>query len=77
MSDTAVETPEQDPLPESKLTKIDRCDVGNCPAQAYVMVEFQTGNLLFCSHHFNKYEVSLFDSAEDIHDERYVLTASA
>ena len=75
--DTAVDTPEQEPLPEPKLKKADRCDVGGCPAQAYVMVEFKGGDLIFCSHHFNKYEASLFESAEDIFDERYALTASA
>ena len=50
--DTAVDTPEQEPLPEPKLTKADRCDVGGCPAQAYVMVEFKGGDLIFCSHHW-------------------------
>ena len=75
--DTTVDTPEQEPLPEPKLKKAERCDVGGCPAQAYLMVEFKGGALIFCSHHFNKYEASLFESAEDIHDERYALTASA
>jgi hypothetical protein len=77
MSDTLVETPEEQPLPQPKLSKADRCDVGGCPAQALVMVEFKDGDLIFCSHHFNKLEASLFESAEDIHDERYQLSASA
>ena len=77
MNDTLVETPDEQPLPQPKLSKTDRCDVRDCPAQAYVMVEFRFGDLIFCSHHFNKLEASLFDSAEDIHDERYQLSASA
>jgi hypothetical protein len=34
------------------LTANDRCD--SCDAQAYVKVSGVTGDLLFCSHHYNK-----------------------
>ena len=34
------------------LTAMDRCD--SCGAQAYVMAKGITGELLFCSHHYNK-----------------------
>ncbi len=34
------------------LTVNDRCD--KCQAQAYIKVEGSTGELLFCSHHYNK-----------------------
>jgi hypothetical protein len=34
------------------LTANDRCD--SCSAQAYVQVTGVTGELLFCSHHYNK-----------------------
>lgn len=34
------------------LTANDRCDA--CSAQAYVQVTGVTGELLFCSHHYNK-----------------------
>ena len=37
---------------EYVLKAIDRCD--SCGAQAYVMVKGVTGELLFCSHHYNK-----------------------
>ena len=37
---------------EQTLTALDRCD--SCGAQAYVMVKGITGELLFCSHHYNK-----------------------
>lgn len=35
------------------LTALDRCDA-ECSAQAYVMVKGVTGELYFCSHHYNK-----------------------
>jgi hypothetical protein len=34
------------------LDATDRCD--RCAAQAYVKVIGQSGELLFCSHHYNK-----------------------
>ena len=33
------------------LTAIDRCD--SCGAQAYVLVRGVSGELMFCSHHYN------------------------
>ena len=53
------------------LTKSDRCDSKGCPAQAWVLVQFVTGSLYFCSHHFNEHETGLFDTAVDIIDERH------
>jgi hypothetical protein len=38
---------------EWTLTAIDRCDA-SCSAQAYVRVVGVSGELLFCSHHYNK-----------------------
>jgi hypothetical protein len=52
------------------LTKLDRCDSGNCPAQAFVLVKFITGELLFCGHHFNKFEASLIKHAYEVIDTR-------
>lgn len=37
---------------EWTLTAVDRCDA-NCSAQAYVRVVGVSGELLFCSHHYN------------------------
>lgn len=34
------------------LTALDRCD--RCSARAYVLVQGDVGELLFCSHHYNK-----------------------
>lgn len=38
---------------EWTLTAVDRCDA-DCSAQAYVRVVGMSGELLFCSHHYNK-----------------------
>lgn len=35
------------------LTAVDRCDA-ECSAQAYVIVKGVTGEINFCSHHYNK-----------------------
>jgi hypothetical protein len=40
------------------LTLNDRCD--GCQAQAYVKIAGTSGELLFCSHHYNK----IVDNAE-------------
>jgi hypothetical protein len=37
-----------------KLTAMDRCDSANCGAQAYVVAVGVSGELMFCSHHYNK-----------------------
>ncbi len=36
------------------LAASDRCDGYECSAQAYVQVKGISGELMFCSHHFNK-----------------------
>lgn len=68
---TAVETKPQTASASAVLTKSDRCDAKGCPAQAWVLVQFVTGALYFCSHHFNEHETGLFDTAVDIIDERH------
>lgn len=59
---------------EWQIALTDRCD--GCSAQAYVKVLGVTGELFFCSHHYNKivdnptgYE-SLMKFAYEIIDER-------
>ena len=59
------------------LTKLDRCDVGSCPAQAFVLVKFDSGDLLFCGHHFSKFEASLYENALDILDERDTINSKS
>lgn len=38
---------------EKTLTSLDRCDAGNCGAQAYVKAVGMNGELLFCGHHYD------------------------
>lgn len=49
------------------LTTDDRCDV--CDSQAYVYVNFESGDLLFCLHHWKKNQESASKTATEIHDE--------
>ncbi len=62
---------------ERVLTRSDRCDAPSCPAQAWVIAKFVTGELLFCSHHFDKYEVGIIKDAYDIVDEREFINAKS
>ena len=56
---------------EYKLTAMDRCDAGGCGAQAYVNVKGVTGELMFCSHHYNKLDQEKLTAfAFEIIDER-------
>jgi hypothetical protein len=61
------------------LDATDRCD--RCSAQAYVKVMGKTGELLFCSHHYNavmdnavgydkmmKFMVSVIDERDRLHE---------
>jgi hypothetical protein len=60
------------------LTAHDRCDVGGCGAQAYVVVNLLlNGPLMFCGHHFAANETNLTACAVSIHDERERLTATS
>lgn len=59
------------------LTRMDRCDSKGCPAQAWVIAKFVTGELYFCGHHFDKYEVGLIRDAYDIVDEREFINAKS
>ena len=53
--------------PEFLLTALDRCDT--CSAQAYYLVGFTEGELLFCRHHFLKSESLLREKSFKIIDE--------
>jgi hypothetical protein len=60
---------------ERTLTLNDRCDAGNCGAAALVKVSGVSGELLFCGHHYNKYEMSekLIKFAFEVVDERWAM----
>jgi hypothetical protein len=53
---------------EYTLTALDRCD--RCNAQALVSAKGVNGELLFCGHHYQRYEQSLSNWAYEIIDER-------
>lgn len=80
MEATAVTTPqaETDERPLSDvLTHADRCDA--CGAQAFIWVNMPNSNsgLLYCSHHFNRFEDGLRKVAIEIYDERYKINVKA
>ena len=56
---------------ERQLKIADRCD--RCSAQAFVLVKMVAGELMFCGHHFNKYEDSLNTMAFEVIDERWTI----
>ena len=49
------------------LTAKDLCDA--CSSRAYVYVEFESGELLFCLHHWKQHEEKLTETAVDIWNE--------
>lgn len=53
----------------------DRCD--RCGAQAFASVVLKTGDLLFCGHHFSRYEVSLVSVALAVNDARTLIGGSS
>ena len=59
-------------LAEKKQERIlnlqDRCD--RCNAQAFVLVKFVSGELMFCGHHFIENESKLKENSFEIIDER-------
>ena len=49
------------------LTAEDRCDA--CSAQAYVYVAFESGDLLFCLHHWKTHSEAAQATATEVVDE--------
>jgi hypothetical protein len=72
----AIEQEDGRPL-SNVLSNADRCDT--CGAQAFVWADIpnSSNGLLYCSHHFNKYEKKLREVAIDIFDERYKINLKA
>lgn len=65
----------EDTLKEKQLKINDRCD--SCNAQAFVLVKLISGELMFCGHHFAKYEANLTKSAYEVVDERAYINAKS
>lgn len=51
----------------------DRCD--RCGAEAFVWANGVSGDLLFCAHHFKKWEDKIREFAFEIIDEREFINA--
>lgn len=51
-----------------QLRVADRCD--KCGAEAFVLAKFVAGELMFCGHHFNEYELMIREKSYEIVDER-------
>ncbi len=63
-----VECRQMEDLKEtSRLVAADRCDV--CGAQAYIRVELEAGDLLFCAHHGNENKSKLEPITISWHDQ--------
>jgi hypothetical protein len=75
MNAVAEELVEEVKDKERVLTLNDRCDGPSCSAAALVKVSGVSGELLFCGHHYNKYEDSdkMKEFAFDIVDERWIM----
>lgn len=69
MNPDTLEAPVEAPV--ARLTANDRCD--SCGAQAYVEALMSSGELLFCSHHWNQYRGKIEPAALEITDETYKL----
>lgn len=54
------------------LTAKDRCDL--CGSQAYVSVLFETGELLFCAHHYKASAAKISETAVRVTDESWQLS---
>lgn len=50
------------------LTLRDRCD--RCGAQAFVRAFLKDSDLLFCGHHYARYEMALATVVDRVQDER-------
>ena len=71
-----VEEPTDETLePEWVLNATNRCDEGNCGAQAYVRTRLCTGELDWCHHHFEEKALLLSSQSFQVIDEREKLHA--
>jgi hypothetical protein len=70
-ADSAVPADAPGVEPEGNtLTRLDRCDVPDCGAQAFVRATLASGPLLFCGHHWRESEAKVAPLAVAIRDER-------
>lgn len=53
------------------LTLLDRCD--RCPAQAFYLTVNESGELMWCYHHFHEHETRLRVESYFVHDQSAAL----
>ena len=64
--------PEEQDLEVESYTRLERCD--QCfVAQAFYRIEFSSGYLFLCRHHYMKHEAKMFEIAVDVVDESDLL----
>ena len=68
-------TAEVETTKEQVLTLNDRCDAKNCTAAALVLVRGLVGELMFCGHHYGRFENTdnMQEFAFEIIDERWTI----
>jgi hypothetical protein len=59
--------------PDYEITNEDLCDA--CQAQAYVYAQFESGELLFCLHHWQEHKIKIEETALTIVNESERLLA--
>jgi len=66
MTTATLQTPTVTPV---ELNLSDRCD--RCSAQAFVRAVFPSGELLFCGHHYTRWQETIETDALSVSDERH------
>jgi hypothetical protein len=67
-----AERPKAATIPTTRtMTAADRCD--SCSAQAYVRTQHALGDLLWCAHHYNRFQTKLDALSTSTLDERAFL----
>ena len=67
-----IQTEEPSSAEIESYTRLERCDQCSV-AQAFYRVEFSSGFLFLCRHHYMKHEAKMFEIALDVVDESDLL----
>jgi hypothetical protein len=64
--------PEEEQVEIESFTRLELCDQCGV-AQSFYRVEFESGFLFLCRHHYMKHEAKIFEIALDVVDESDLL----
>jgi len=64
--------PEEQKVEIESFTRLELCDQCGV-AQSFYRVEFESGYLFLCRHHYMKHEAKIFELALDVVDESDLL----